>query len=134
MRELVVRTPGRSALIDVTAEIQAAVRDAGGTEGVCVLFLPHTTAGLTLNENWDPDVRHDILMALRELAPDDPRFRHAEGNSAAHILASLMGHSLTLIVAGGQLQLGQWQGVYLAEFDGPRTRKILLQMIDAARA
>jgi secondary thiamine-phosphate synthase enzyme len=96
-------------------------------EGVCHVFVPHTTAGLTLNENWDPDVRGDLVRALQAMVPD-VRFRHGEGNSPAHLLAGLVGAGLTLLVRGGKLVLGRWQGVYLAEFDGPRTRRVLVKV------
>ena len=103
---------------------------AGLQEGLCVVFSPHTTAGLTLNENWDPDVQRDILLTMAEVAPADPRHRHSEGNSPAHIKTSLFGASLLLIVSGGRLQLGQWQGIYLAEFDGPRRRQVWLKLME----
>ncbi len=130
METLQIETPGGSALVDITRRVQEAVGRAGLDEGLCLLFSPHTTAGLTLNENWDPDVQRDILLSLGEAVPADPRHRHSEGNSPAHIKTSLFGASLVLIVAGGRLQLGQWQGVYLAEFDGPRRRQVWLKLME----
>lgn len=130
MVELEVRTRSRSELQDITAQVQQAVSESDVQEGACHVFVPHTTAGLTLNENWDPDVRGDLLRALAALVPDVP-FRHGEGNSPAHLLSTLVGASETLLVRGGQLVLGSWQGVYLAEFDGPRRRRVLVQVVSS---
>jgi len=116
-------------LIDITRQVQEAIARSGIQEGICALFLPHTTAGLTLNENWDPDVRHDILLTLGDLVRADPRHRHDEGNSPAHIKASLVGHSVTLLVSQGRARLGRWQGIYLAEFDGPRQREVWVKVV-----
>jgi secondary thiamine-phosphate synthase enzyme len=129
METLEVATASGSALVDITRQVQEVVTRAGLADGVCAIFLPHTTAGLTLNENWDPDVRGDILLTLGDVAPSDPRHRHGEGNSPAHIKASLVGNALTLIVEDGKVQLGTWQGIYLAEFDGPRRRRVWLKML-----
>ncbi len=129
METLDVTTPPGSAFVDITQRVQDAVARSGVGEGLCVLFLPHTTAGLTLNENWDPDVQHDLLLTLGELIRPDARHRHSESNSPAHLKASLFGSSLTLIVARGALQLGAWQGVYLAEFDGPRRRNVWVKLV-----
>jgi secondary thiamine-phosphate synthase enzyme len=131
METLQIATPGAAALVDITDRVQAVITKAGLQEGLCVLFLPHTTAGLTLNENWDPDVQHDMLLTLADVAPADPRHRHSEGNSPAHVKSSLLGASLTLIVAEGKLMMGQWQGVYLAEFDGPRRRQVWVKLVGA---
>jgi secondary thiamine-phosphate synthase enzyme len=128
IRELEVNTRSHSELRDVTAEVQQAVSDSGVSEGVCHIFVPHTTAGLTLNENWDPDVRGDLVRALEAMVPD-VTFRHGEGNSPAHLLSSLLGAGQTLFVRGGRLVLGNWQGVYLAEFDGPRRRRLLVKVV-----
>jgi len=128
MVELQVTTQSHSELRDITSQIQQAVSDQGIQDGVCHLFVPHTTAGLTLNENWDPDVRGDLVRALEALVPD-VRFRHSEGNSPAHLLSTLAGASQTLLVRGGKLVLGSWQGVYLAEFDGPRRRRVLVETV-----
>jgi secondary thiamine-phosphate synthase enzyme len=123
--QLDVRTGARSELCDVTSDVQRAVTESGVQDGACHVFVPHTTAGLTLNENWDPDVRGDLIRALAALVPEVP-FRHGEGNSPAHLLSTLVGASETLLVSGGRLVLGSWQGIYLAEFDGPRRRRVLV--------
>jgi len=132
MVELQITTQSHSELQDITSQIQQAVSEQGIQDGVCHLFVPHTTAGLTLNENWDPDVRGDLVRALQALVPD-VRFRHSEGNSPAHLLSTLVGASQTLFVRGGKLVLGSWQGVYLAEFDGPRRRRVLIKIVADSR-
>jgi secondary thiamine-phosphate synthase enzyme len=119
-----VGTHSRSELIDVTAQVQRVVAASGLREGLALVFCPHTTAGMTINENADPDVVHDILNALEKLVPWQAGYRHGEGNSAAHIKASLMGSSVTVVIRDGRLQLGTWQGIYLCEFDGPRQRRV----------
>jgi len=131
--KLTVQTHSQSELVDITGQVQEAVRQTGLNDGICHLFMPHTTAGLTLNENWDPDVRRDVLLTLNEIAPADPRHRHSEGNSPAHIQASLMGASATVLVDDGRLQLGSWQGIYLAEFDGPRRRQVWLKVVSCSQ-
>ncbi len=128
IRELEVQTRSHSELRDVTAEVQKVVSDSGVSDGLCHIFVPHTTAGLTLNENWDPDVRGDLVRALEAMVPN-VTFRHGEGNSPAHLLSSLLGASQTLFVSSGKLVLGSWQGVYLAEFDGPRRRRVLVKVL-----
>jgi secondary thiamine-phosphate synthase enzyme len=125
--QLDVRTHAHSELQDITAQVQRAVADSGIQEGVCHLFVPHTTAGLTLNENWDPDVRGDLVRALAKMVPDVP-YHHGEGNSPAHLMSTLVGASGTLLVRGGRPILGSWQGIYLAEFDGPRSRRVLVKI------
>lgn len=120
--ELEVATRRRVEFVDITARVASAVRDAGLSDGAVVVSVAHTTAGITINENADPSVRADLAMALERLAPPDLPYRHAEGNSDAHLKASLMGNSVTVPVAGGRLLLGTWQGIYFAEFDGPRRR------------
>lgn len=122
MKEITVETKLEEEMIDITREVSWAVEKEGITDGICVVFVPHTTAGVTINENADPDVRHDILLGLRSIVRKDPMFRHAEGNSAAHIKALLVGCSATVIVKDGKIALGQWQGIYFCEFDGPRKR------------
>jgi secondary thiamine-phosphate synthase enzyme len=111
-------------LIDITSMISRFLADNKSADGICYIFNPHTTAGLTINEGADPDVRDDISAGLKEIVPMNYPFRHLEGNSPAHIMASLMGSSLTVIVNKGSLQLGTWQKIFFCEFDGPRTRKI----------
>ena len=130
MITLDVSTRARTELVDITAQVAQAVRQSGISEGVCHVFVPHTTAGVTLNENWDPTVRQDILLTLDDhLVPPDPRHRHGEGNSPAHIKATLCGASTTVFVTDGQLQPGRWQGIYLVEFDGPRQRRVWVKVM-----
>jgi len=125
MNELIVHTHRRDELVDITADVQRVVARCGIQDGVCTVFAPHTTAGITINENADPDVVADILQALDQAVPwDAPHYRHSEGNSAAHVKSSLLGHSVQVPVRGGRLQLGTWQAIYFCEFDGPRTRKV----------
>jgi secondary thiamine-phosphate synthase enzyme len=126
--ELQIRTQAHRELRDITAQVQRAIARSEVAEGIGHLFVPHTTAGLTLNENWDPDVRGDLVLALEALVPD-VRFDHGEGNSPAHLLSSLVGAGQTLLVRGGQAVLGSWQGIYLAEFDGPRRRRVLVKVV-----
>ena len=130
--EISIRTGVRTELVDITPQIQEAVGCSGIRDGLCHLFVPHTTAGITLNENWDPAVRQDVVAALNALVPANPSFRHAEGNSPAHIKASLTGFSVACPVRGGKLALGTWQGIYLAEWDGPRQRHIYLTIHEIA--
>ncbi len=128
--QLEIATKSAAELVDITAEVQRTVREQGMQSGVCHVFVPHTTAGLTLNENWDPDVRADILMELDKIVPWRDNYRHGEGNSAAHIKASLTGASQTILVEDGRLVMGTWQGIYLAEFDGPRRRRVLVKLVN----
>jgi secondary thiamine-phosphate synthase enzyme len=112
-------------MVDVTREVADVVRSSGVDEGRVIVFVPHTTAAVTINENADPDVQHDVLLTLAELIPEGRRgYRHGEGNSDAHVKASLLGASETILVREGRLLLGTWQGIYFAEFDGPRTRQM----------
>lgn len=124
-----VSTSQESQFIDITAQVQKLISESGVTNGIAVVFVAHTTAAVTINENADPDVRHDFLVYLDSLVPQRPDFRHNEGNSPAHIKASIFGSSVTVIVANGHLHLGTWQGIYLCEFDGPRTRKVCVSVI-----
>ena len=113
---------------NITSKVQETVNKSGIKDGLCVVYCPHTTAGITINENADPDVVTDMLLGLRKAFPDRPEFRHSEGNSSAHLKASGVGSSVTVIVSGGHLLLGTWQGIYFCEFDGPRTRKYLVRV------
>jgi secondary thiamine-phosphate synthase enzyme len=106
----------------ISSMVREALRESGVQDGICTVFCPHTTAGITINENADPDVVHDMLIGLRKAFPDRPEFLHGEGNSSAHLRASAIGSSVTIIVKGGELMLGRWQGIWFCEFDGPRTR------------
>jgi len=124
-----IRTRAKEEFVDLTAEVGRVVAASGVASGVCVVAVPHTTAGVTVNENADPDVRADLLMTLRRIVPDALPYAHAEGNSPAHVKAALVGSSATLLVEGGRLQLGTWQGVFFCEFDGPRTRKVWVKVI-----
>lgn len=114
---------------DVTSKVSEAVRESGVTDGICVVFCPHTTAGITINENADPDVVTDMLFALDKTFPHRPEFRHFEGNTTAHLKASYMGSSATVIIENGKLLLGTWQGIYFCEFDGPRTRSYFIKIL-----
>ena len=123
-----VKTNARREMIDVTELARAAVREADLGDGLIVVYVPHTTAGVTINENADPDVVKDLLMQLALLAPPDGDYRHAEGNSDAHLKSSLFGCTQQILIEGGRLVLGTWQGVYFCEFDGPRTRKLVVRV------
>ncbi len=128
--ELAIRTGNQAELVDITAQVQEVVQHSEIQSGLCIIFVPHTTAGLTLNENWDPSVREDALRTLSKLVPRSGEYRHAEGNSPAHIKAMLLGFSATIPVEQGRLILGTWQGIYLAEFDGPRQRRVIIKMVE----
>lgn len=123
MKRFRISSRQRTEWVPVTRQVQVAVDEMGIEEGVVTVFVPHTTAGLTINENADPDVATDMMEALDRLVPWNAAYRHGEGNSAAHVKASLMGSSVRVIVEGGRLRLGTWQGIYFCEFDGPRSRE-----------
>ena len=128
MYEFTLRTE-RQNFYNITTNVERAIKESGVTDGICTVFCPHTTAGVTINENADPDVVRDLLFALDKTYPDREEFRHAEGNSSAHLKASVMGSSITVIVEKGKLILGTWQGIYFCEFDGPRIRKYYVKVI-----
>jgi secondary thiamine-phosphate synthase enzyme len=129
METFTVRTRSRDQLADITAQVQDVVRQSGVQSGRAVVYVPHTTAGITINENADPDVVHDVLKQLDEMVPwSQPFYQHAEGNSASHVKASMMGSSVTVLIDTGRLVLGTWQGIYLCEFDGPRSRSVHVQV------
>jgi secondary thiamine-phosphate synthase enzyme len=129
MWTLDVRTSERVVFVDISRDVAALLRDAG--DGAVLVYVPHTTAGVTINEDADPSVRADLAMALERLVPGDLPFTHLEGNSDAHTKASLTGSSVLVPVVGGALQLGTWQGIYFAEFDGPRNRRVLVTLLQA---
>jgi secondary thiamine-phosphate synthase enzyme len=134
MKALSVATHRRTELLEFTREVQQAARAAGWADGTLTVFVPHTTAGVTINEHADPDVARDLERRFDEMVPwDDPRDRHGEGNTAAHLKTALVGTSAAVFLADGRLQLGTWQGIFLCEFDGPRTREVWLQFAPAAQ-
>ena len=122
--EFFLNTAGRREFVDLSGRLQALLEERGFGDGLLILFNPHPTAGLTTNEGADPDVRHDMLEALARMVPDEARYRHAEGNSPAHVMASLVGSGVSVIVRRGRMQLGTWQHVFFCEFDGPRRRAL----------
>lgn len=128
MTKMTIKTNHRVEMLDITAQVAAAIHDSGVGAGIVTLFVPHTTAAVTINENADPDVQRDMLMELNKLVPFEDGYRHLEGNSAAHLKSSLVGTSETIIIDNGKLQLGTWQGIYFCEFDGPRQRQLILKI------
>jgi len=127
---LKVSSGEREQMVEITGEVERVIKESGQKDGVCHLYTQHTTCGLTINENADPDVKSDMIGLLRRLIPQyDPDFRHFEHNSDAHIKSSLVGCSASVPFAGGKLLLGRWQGIYLCEFDGPRERKVIVTII-----
>lgn len=129
MQSLTIKTGKRAEFIDVTDIVRRAVAEAGVADGVCHVFVPHTTAGITINESADPDVQRDILGALERFAPRGAGYLHSEGNANSHIKASLMGSSVAVPVESGRLVLGTWQAIYFCEFDGPRTRSLIVKVL-----
>jgi secondary thiamine-phosphate synthase enzyme len=123
-----VKTEGKQIFLDITKQVRLAVRESGVKSGLCHVFIPHTTAAVTINENADPDVREDILNCLEKIAPSTGFYRHAEGNAHAHIKAGLIGSSVSVFIEAGQLVLGTWQSIFLCEFDGPRTRNVMIRL------
>jgi secondary thiamine-phosphate synthase enzyme len=132
MLSLEVRTGSRAQMLDITGQVMRAVEESGVREGVCLVYVPHTTAGVTINENADPSVAADILASLEKLVPRDAGYRHREGNSDAHIKALMTGFSQAIPVRDGRLALGTWQGVFFCEYDGPRTRTVLVQVLSCS--
>lgn len=129
MDRIEVQTPSREALVDITARVAHAVEKSGVKSGVCLVYVPHTTAAVTINENADPTVREDILMTLKKVVPDALPYAHSEGNSPAHVKSSLVGASVAIPVEDGRLALGTWQGVFFCEFDGPRRRRVYIKIL-----
>ena len=130
IQEVTVRTALNVQMVNIDREVNSAIKKSGVENGICVLFVPHTTAGITINENADPDVVRDIVMEINKIVPFNDNYQHMEGNSAGHLKSSLFGPSLSLIVNNGQVVFGTWQSIYFCEFDGPRTRKVLVKIIE----
>ncbi len=126
-----IKTSLKTEFVDITAKVQEALAATGLTEGLCMLYVPHTTAAITINESADPSVKSDILMVLNRLVPWEAEYRHGEGNSPAHIKSTLVGASELIAVEKGRLVLGTWQGVFFCEFDGPRTRRVQVKVVPA---
>ena len=133
LHELPVRTRRRNELVDITDGVESIVRQSGATEGLCHVFVPHTTAAVTINEKADPDVARDLGEALSKLVPEGEGYRHTEGNSDAHIKSSIIGASAFVPIQGGSLLLGTWQALFFCEFDGPRSRRCFVHVLSAAR-
>jgi len=129
MITLQVKTGNKTEFVDITSDVQEAVRKESVSDGICMIYVPHTTAAVTINESADPSVKSDILMVLNDTVPWKADYRHAEGNSPAHVKSTLVGASEMVMIADGSLVLGTWQGIFFCEFDGPRSRKVYLQII-----
>jgi len=130
LKRIPVKTNTQNQILDITIHIEKIVEESKASEGICYIFVPHTTAGITINENADPSVKSDILMELNKIIPFKDNYSHNEGNSAAHIKASLMGFSQNIIINKGRLVLGNWQGICFCEFDGPRSRNLYVKIIE----
>ncbi|MCI2062296.1 MAG: secondary thiamine-phosphate synthase enzyme YjbQ [Eubacteriaceae bacterium] len=129
LKEISIKTSEHTQMVDITAQVAAAVRESGVQDGLCVVFSDHTTAAVTINENADPDVQRDFIKEINKIVPWDDGYHHREGNSAAHLKASMTGASETVIISGGKLHLGIWQGIYFLEYDGPRNRHVSVKVI-----
>ena len=127
--KLSVKTSKHTQMLDITRQVQAAVKDSGVTEGICMVYIPHTTAAVTINENADPDVVRDFTMEIDKIVPWEDGYHHMEGNSAAHLKSSMIGFSEQIIIDDGRLVLGTWQGIYFCEFDGPRSRTVYVKIM-----
>ncbi len=130
MRKIAIKTDRRNQMLDITSIVQKSVIESGVKSGICYILVPHTTAAVTINESADADVANDILETLSKLIPYKDSYRHAEGNSDAHIKASLIGDTAMLIIEDGRLVLGTWQGIFFCEFDGPRNRNLIIKIVD----
>lgn len=128
MGSIKVKTQAREELVDITARIREEIISSGVKEGICIVYVPHTTAGVTINENADPSVKEDILMTMKKIVPDSLPYRHSEGNSPAHVKACLIGSSVNIIIEKGEPSLGTWQGIFFCEFDGPRNRNVYVKV------
>ncbi len=131
MKTLRIYTNSHSEIIDITGFVRKAVKESGVKNGICVVYVPHTTAAVTINEDADPSVKRDILATLEKIVPWEWDYTHLEGNSAAHIKAAVIGSDRTIIVENGELVLGTWQGIYFCEFDGPRERKVYIKIVSS---
>lgn len=129
LQSLTIKSRNSTDLVDITREVEGVVKKSGVEQGICYIFVPHTTAGVVLNENADPAVRKDIISTLERLVPWEGPYAHGEGNAAAHIKAALVGSSQNVPIVKGRLALGTWQGIFLCDFDGPRTRQVIVQPI-----
>ncbi len=129
-KDLDVSTASRTQMLDITSKVGAYVEQSGVAEGLCMVYIPHTTASVVINEGWDPAVAHDITSHLDKMVPWSAGYSHSEGNSAAHIKASLIGHSAQIAIRGGKLRLGTWQAIFFCEFDGPRRRKVQVNILE----
>jgi len=128
VKRLAIQSTKKEEMIDITADVRRIVRESGVLRGICHLYVPHTTAGITVNENTDPNVKLDIIAQLEKAVPREGKYRHAEGNAAAHIKSSIIGSSQAIFIENGKLVLGTWQAIFLCEFDGPRSRNILVKV------
>jgi len=131
MKKFDVQTGSKEVFVDITGQVEVEVKRVGVKSGICVLYVPHTTAAVTINENADPSVRQDIVMTLRKSVPDSLAYAHTEGNSPAHVKSSLVGASITIPIEDGRLVMGTWQGIFFCEFDGPRLRHFYVQLLPA---
>ncbi len=131
MKTFTIQTHTREELIDITPEVKEAIDSSGVRSGLCIVYVPHTTAGVTINENADPSVKADILRTLGSIVSDSLPYTHAEGNSPAHVKATLVGSSISVIIENGHPALGTWQGIFFCEFDGPRSRKAYIKLVSA---
>ncbi len=130
MKTIQVKTTAHTQMIDISDSVQKAVTESGITSGAAIIFVPHTTAAVTINENADPDVVRDFTKEINKIVPWEDAYHHLEGNSAAHLKASMIGFSETVIIEDGRLQLGTWQGIYFCEYDGPRNRKVWIKILE----
>jgi secondary thiamine-phosphate synthase enzyme len=129
MDKIHIKTHSRTELVDITSEVNTAIQKYGVKEGICLVYVPHTTAGVTINENADPSVQRDIINELNKVIPQSSHYAHMEGNADAHIKSTLVGSSVSVLVSDSKLALGTWQGIYFCEFDGPRNREAFVQII-----
>lgn len=129
IKSINVKTSSREEFVDIRAEVEKVVKDSGIKNGVCYLYVPHTTAGITINEGADPSVKKDIINTLKKIAPYGADYSHMEGNADSHVKTTLVGSSVNIFIEGGRLILGQWQSIFFCEFDGPRTRKVYIKII-----